>query len=270
MTIIDGKKIASVIKDKIRNDIIKHKNKPVLAVVLIGDDPASILYVNIKEKTCKKIGIGFKKFILPKNIKEDEVINLIEKINTDKNISGFIVQLPLPNHLNTEKIINCLNPSKDIDGLGKNSKYVPPTALAIMEIFKYYNIALKNTNICLVGHGRLVGEPLANIFKKYNYKVDICTEKTNNLKNHTLNADILISATGKPGLITKDMVKNNAVIIDAGTSVEKIDNNLSSILGDVDFENVKDIASYITPPKGGVGPVTVSKLLENLSKREKL
>lgn len=275
MTIIDGKKISENILLKIKNKVNELKKTgifPQMAAILVGNDPASQLYVSIKEKTCQKVGIKLQKHEFSSNIQEQDIINLIKKLNNDKKIHGIIVQLPLPKKFNTNKIIQTINPQKDIDGLhpenlGKliigEKAIIPPTPAGIIEIFKTYKINLSGKNIVLIGYGKLVGKPLSMLLalSQKDPTITICNSKTKNLSSFTRQADILISAVGQANLITADMVKNNVVIIDAGTT--KIG---GKIVGDVDFENVKQKTSYITPPKGGVGPITVAKLLENLIK----
>jgi len=300
MKILDGQKLAETIYTRVKNKVSKMKQKPVLAVILVGNDPASMLYVKIKKRKCEEVGIGIKisnfKFQISNKIKiqelQNKIINQIKKYNKDKNINGIIVQLPLPKSLDTEEIISSIDPKKDVDGLHPENvkllaqakpNFVPPTAAGIMELMRANKIKLKNKNIVLVGHGKLVGKPLADLIM-INYpdeKLTICDRETQNLSEITKKADILISATGQAHLIKADMVKHGAVVIDAGTSVEKARStkseirkkfrnskfeirNLSKVVGDVDFEEVKEIASYITPPKGGVGPMTVAKLLENV------
>lgn len=278
MTIIDGKKISENILLKIKNKVNELKKTgifPQMAAILVGNDPASQLYVSIKEKTCQKVGIKLQKHEFSSNIQEQDIINLIKKLNNDKKIHGIIVQLPLPKKFNTNKIIQTINPQKDIDGLhpenlGKliigEKIIIPPTPAGIIEIFKTYKINLSGKNIVLIGYGKLVGKPLSMLLalSQKDPTITICNSKTKNLSSFTRQADILISAVGQANLITADMVKNNVVIIDAGTT--KIG---GKIVGDVDFENVKQKTSYITPPKGGVGPITVAKLLENLIKATK-
>lgn len=274
MKILRGKKIARKIKDKLKQEVAKMDKPPVLAVVLVGDDSVSKVYIKIKEKVCREIGVGFKSYQLPANSSQTKILQLIEKLNKDEKTTAIIIQLPLPKHLDTKKIINAVSPKKDADCLNEQSESRTPTVAAIMEIFNEYKIDLKNKNICLVGYGRLVGKPLTKELEKIGIAPDICNSKTKNLAQHTKKADILISATGVPHLIRKEMIKKDAVIIDAGTSVEKISNSKRSVIsvkqksvvGDVDFETVKHKTSYITPPVGGVGAVTVAKLMENVIK----
>jgi methylenetetrahydrofolate dehydrogenase (NADP+)/methenyltetrahydrofolate cyclohydrolase len=281
MKILDGAKVAETIYNNIQSRISKMKTKPVLAVILVGNDPASKLYVSIKEKMCLKVGIGiritnYKLRIMNKanNIKlQKQIIAQIKKLNNDKNITGIIVQLPLPKGLDTNKIIETIDPKKDVDGLnplnigklliGDKEAIAPPTAAGILELLKYYKINLSGKHIVMVGYGKLVGKPLANMIAVANSDatLTICDKKTKNLPFYTRQADILISATGVGHLIQPDMIKKDAVIIDAGTSTIG-----GKIVGDVDFEKVKNKASYITPTFGGVGPMTVAKLLENVMK----
>ena len=287
MTIIDGRKIAQDIENRLKQEVANIEEPPVLAAILVGEDPASVLYIKIKEKACKEVGIGFQSYQLPVTSEQEKIIELIEKLNRDDKITGIILQLPLPKHLDTEKIINTVLPSKDADALGEQAQVIPPTVSAILKIFAEYGIFLKNKNICLVGYGRLVGKPLVKELENRGLKLDICDNETKNLTEYTKKADILISATGVPHLITAEMVKKGAVVIDAGTSIEKtprykiqdtkkvqiqnfqksvVSVKTKSVVGDVDFDNVKNKTSYITPPTGGIGPITVAKLLENVMK----
>lgn len=261
MIITDGKKIAQKIRTRLKKEVEKMKKPPILAVILVGDDPASHLYVRIKEKISAEIGIVFQKYLFPSATKEKTILELINRLNNDKKISAIIVQLPLPAHLDSSKIIEAIAPEKDADSLTGKALILPPTPAAILTLLANYKISLKNKNIVLVGHGKLVGGPLAKILKRRKIPIEICTDKTKNLSAITKKADILISATGVAHLIKADMVKKNAVIIDAGTSESG-----GEIVGDVDFEPVKEKSSYITPPKGGIGPVTVAKLMENVVK----
>jgi len=287
--ILNGKIVAEKILTNISKQITKMQTKPSLAVILVGKDPSSQLYINIKEKTCKKVGIKFNKFTLSEKVTQADVINLIKKLNKSKTTNGIIIQLPLPGKFDTNAIINSISPQKDVDGLhvenlGKlltgQETIIPPTPAGILELLKYYKISLKGKYIVLVGYGKLVGKPLAAMLAtaQLDATVTICNNETKNLANFTKQADILITATGVPNLITKNMVKKGAVVIDAGTTVIKIsgdsrqtiDNNkLKTIVGDVDFKNVKKIAGAITPPVGGIGPLTVAKLLENVLKVNK-
>ncbi len=279
MKILDGTKVAKKIYSDITKKIAKMNKKPVLAVILVGNDPASKLYVSIKEKKCLQVGIGIqiKNYELRIRNKaniynlQKKIITQIQKLNKDKNVSGIIVQLPLPKGLDTNKIIETIDPKKDVDGLnplnigklliGDKDVIAPPTAAGILKLLENYKINLSGKHIVMVGYGKLVGKPLANMIAVANSDatLTICDKKTKNLSSFTKQADILISATGVGHLIKAGMIKNNAIIIDAGTSTIG-----GKIVGDVDFEKVKNKASYITPTKGGVGPMTVAMLLENV------
>lgn len=263
-SILDGILVAQKINEQTQDDVLKLKAKninPHLAVILVGEDPASQLYVSIKEKKCQKLGIDFSKYLLPANITEQEILYLIDSLNKDEEIHGIIIQLPLPKQFDSEKIINHIDSKKDADALTKKAIVNAPTAAGIVEMLRFYGIELENKKIVIVGYGKLVGKPLEKILKN-DYKdlnIIICDSKTNNLSKITKSADIIISAVGKPHLITQQMVKNDVVIVDAGTSETN-----GEITGDVDWENLQNIASFITPVKGGVGPITVAKLLENV------
>lgn len=267
MILLSGKKIAQKIQDRLREEIARKKIKPTLAVILVGANPISRIYIREKEKAAKKVGIKIKKYFLSASISQQKILSLIQNLNRDPKITGILVQLPLPKDFDPDKILASIESKKDVDGLTKRSEVRPPTVAAIMTLLEEYKIPIKNKKVCLVGYGRLVGKPLAPLLKKAGARLTICTRKTKNLKLKTKKADILISATGVPHLVKKEMVKKGAVVIDAGTSSQStVDRRPSTVVGDVDFAEVKKIASYITPPKGGVGPLTVAKLLENVVK----
>jgi len=271
--LLDGRMVAEKIKDKIRRQVIELKKKNIilcLAVVLVGKDPASILYVSMKEKQAHELGIKTKNIHLSKTISEGKLLDTIEKLNHQKDIQAILVQLPLPKHISTNKIIAAISPNKDVDGLhpenvGKlllgEDTVIAPTAAGIMEILKYYKISLTGKHVVIVGYGKLVGKPLAAMIGLSNQlaTLTVCNHKTKNLAYYTNQADILVSATGRANLIKKNMIKRGCVVVDAGTTRVG-----GKIVGDVDFENVKEKASYITPSKGGVGPMTVAMLLENV------
>ncbi len=265
MKILDGKLV--------RDEILYQLNKKVaglnlsLAVIQIGNDEASTIYINQKEKMCHNLGIEFKHYKLEENVTNEDVIRLIESLNID-NTTGILLQLPIPEHLNVQKIINTIDYRKDVDGLTKQNVanlvlnengLIPCTPKGIMTILKKYNINLTGKNVVIIGRSNLVGKPLYNLILKENGTVTTCHTKTRNLKEITKNADILISATGHASLITKDMIKKNAVIVDVGIS--RINGKL---VGDVDFDKVKEKASFITPVPGGVGPMTIGSLAENI------
>lgn len=268
--ILDGRKISQKIKNKLKAQVKRLKNKPALAVVYAGSDLASLSYIKAKEKAAKEIGVDFLFYKFPAQVPEKKVISLIQRLNHDHNISGIIVQLPLPKHLSKNKIINAISLEKDVDVLSDESRkkfekgepaFVPPPAGAVLEFLKTAKKPLDKSTVVVVGRGMLVGEPVAMLLKQKAKELIICDQKTKDLSMETKKADILISAVGKPDLIKKEMVKKGAVVIDAGTA-----KHLGRIVGDVDFANVSLKASYITPVPGGVGPVTVAKLLENVVK----
>lgn len=293
--LLEGRKLANTIKKKLSAKVARKKIMPTLAAILVGEDPASLVYLKIKKKACQEVGINFQKIVLSKNTPPKEIIKLINSLNCNPLITGIIIQLPLPGNLDTNQIISAIEAKKDIDGLhpenlGKlligEPQFVPPTPAGIIDLLKAYKIPLAGKNVVLVGYGKLVGKPLAAMLAmaEEDATITICNAKTKNLSAFTKKADILITATGVAGLITREMIKAGAVIIDAGTTViqPKTDNRKlktenrklktesqklkTEIIGDVDFDKVKSKCSYITPPIGGVGPLTVAKLLENLVK----
>jgi methylenetetrahydrofolate dehydrogenase (NADP+)/methenyltetrahydrofolate cyclohydrolase len=266
MTIIlDGKKLAEEILDELRKKI--KKLSPIrLAVVLVGDNPASLNFIKQKQKAAIKIGVDFGLYKFKKNIKEDSLIKELNKVIKNRTNNGIVIQLPLPKHLDVQKILNIIPQEKDVDALSVDNYLVePPAASGIIKIIREYKIKIKNKRVVIVGKGRLVGGPLALMMEKNGGKTIVCDKNTKNLASQTIKADILISAAGKPHLIKENMVKKGAVVIDAGFS--KVNNKLT---GDVDFERVKKKTSYITPVPGGVGPLTVAMLFSNLIKLAKL
>lgn len=268
--IIDGVYASKTLKDNIKKEISKNKIKPSLAVIQIGDDSASNIYIRNKEKACSYVGIDFKHIKFDKTISQDIVINEINKLNHDDKVNGILVQLPLPKSFDEGKIVNTISPIKDVDGLTYqnvgnlvlgNDGLVPCTPLGVIELLKMYNVKLEGKNVCIVGRSNLVGRPLIQLLLRRDATVSICHSKSQDIKTYTKLADVLIVAAGHPNLITKDMVKKNAVVIDVGINKE---NNV--LCGDVDFEKVKKKASLITPVPGGVGPMTVACLLKNTLK----
>ena len=268
--LLNGKELS----DKIKNEIkLKSKNyliKPTLAVIQIGDDEASNIYINSKRKSCENVGINFIHAKFNEDSTEQEIINKIIEFNNDNYINGILIQLPLPKKFDTYKLLNLINKNKDVDGLTDinmgllfkdNNNLIPCTPQGIIRLLEEYNIDLLGKHAVIVGRSNLVGKPLAMLLLQSGATVTICHSKTVDLKQYTKQADILICAVGKKDLITKDMVKENAVVVDVG--MNRVDGKL---YGDVDFENIKDIASYITPVPGGVGPMTVAMLLSNVLK----
>ena len=269
--ILDGKKIAEEIKKELREEIsaLRHKNmNPNLAMILVGQDSASQVYVKNKEKACHELGIASQVFALEENTGEKELLDLISRLNKDEKTHGILVQLPLPKHIDTGKIILAINPSKDVDcfhpeNVGKmffgEPKFFPCTPAGIKELFKRYEISVKGKDCVIIGKSNIVGKPLAVMLLNQDATVMVCHEKTKNLKEKTLTADIIITAVGKAGLITADMVKSGAVVVDVGMNKDKG----GKLVGDVDFEAVSKKSSFITPVPGGVGPMTVAMLMKN-------
>lgn len=272
--IIDGTKISIEIREQIKNLIEQEKITPSLAVIQIGNNKASDVYVRNKKKACEEAGIKFELIRFNDTISEKLVINEIKRLNDDISVNGILVQLPLPLGFDEGKIINAIDPLKDVDGLTyqnvgnlvlENECLVPCTPLGVMELLKAYNVCLESKNVCLVGRSNLVGKPLIQLLLKENASLSICHSKSLDIKNYTKIADVLIVAAGHPNLITKDMVKDRAVIIDVGINKEG-----NVLCGDVSFEEVSKKASLITPVPGGVGPMTVACLLKNVVKAYKI
>ena len=274
MEIIDGKKLAKEVRKnlKIKCDELREKGiKPKLAVIMVGEDKASQVYVKNKSKACEEIGIEFEEFMLDKDIKQEELIGLIENLNKNNNIHGILLQSPIPAHLDINEAFKTISPKKDVDGfnpmnVGKlclnQDTFVSCTPYGIMKLFEAYNIDLTGKNVTILGRSNIVGKPLIQCCLNKNATVTVCHSKTKNLKEHTQNADIVISAIGKMKFVTEDMIKKGATVIDVGTNRGE-DGKLT---GDVDFENVSKKASYITPVPGGVGPMTIAMLMNNVIK----
>ncbi len=268
--IIDGKEISLSIKEELKKQIDKLPSKPVLVVIQVGNNEASNVYIKNKKIAASNIGMEFKHIHFDERITENELKEQINKLNNDNNINGIIVQLPLPNHLNSKNIINYIDPNKDIDGLtdinlGKlmsgSECMTSCTPTGVMQLIKEYNIDLGGKHVEIVGRSNLVGKPLIHMLLDEDATVTVTHSKTKDLISFTKQADILIVAVGKKHLITNNMIKEGAVIIDVG--INRID---GKIYGDVDFENVLNKASYITPVPKGVGPMTVAMLLKNTLK----
>lgn|GEM_PF-25476 len=258
--LLNGKKTSEKILKDLKRKIKKDKIKAKLAVILVGNDPASEIYVKKKEKTCEKIGIGIELIRFKDNVSEKEIIARVSELNKENDVSGIVIQLPLPKHVDTDNVINAVKIEKDVDGLRKDNDILECcTPKGILRLLKEYNIDLKDKKIVVIGHGRLVGKPLSLMLKKRGLKFKVCTIKTKDLKKETLEADILISATGVPHLITGEHVKQGVVIVDVGIAKKN-----ERIVGDVDFQSVKSKASYITPVPNGVGPMTIAMLIENI------
>ncbi len=266
--IIDGKEISKQIKEELASKVKTCMIKPSLAVIQIGEDPASNAYIKGKAKAANEIGMNFRLFQYAFDTSEREIVNKIVELNNDEYIDGIIVQLPLPSGMSTKKIINAIDVSKDVDGLTDKSIarfynnrkcFVPCTPQAVMELLKQKEIEVAGKHVVVVGRSNLVGKPLVQLFLKKDATVTVCHSKTENLKELTKLADVLIVAVGKKHLITADMVKEGVIIIDVGITRED-----GKLYGDVDFDKVEKKASYITPVPGGVGPMTVTMLLRNV------
>ena len=268
--IIDGKKIKQQILDELKEKVSKLEDKPNFVVIQVGNNEASNIYIKQKQKMAEYIGYGFKHIKLEETITNEKLVDIINNLNNDTSIDGIMVQMPLPSHLNLKLIQNTIIPSKDIDGLTEinNGKLMLDsngifscTPSGIMHLLKEYNIDPSGLNATIVGRSNLVGKPMSMMLLNKGATVTICHSKTKNLSEYTKNADILVVAVGHPKLITKDMVKENSVVIDVG--INRLDTGLC---GDVDYENIKDKVSYITPVPGGVGPMTVAYLAKNIYK----
>ena len=279
MKILDGKTLAKKIEDSVlgQTEMLKEETGrvPGLAVILVGNDPASQAYVSMKKKACDRVGFYSVTHEMPKNISQDAIENTITMMNNNPNIDGILIQLPLPAQIDTTKLLELVSPNKDVDGfhpynVGRLTTgldgFVPCTPLGVMEIFKEYDIDLKGKNCVVVGASNIVGKPMAALLLNANATVEICHIFTDDLKKHTLNADIILVGVGVINLIKADMVKDGAIIIDIG--INRADDG--KLVGDVDYENVAQKCSYITPVPGGVGPMTISMLLSNTLKAAQL
>ena len=268
MYIMDGKETSKELKEEIKQQVKGLPSKPKLLVILVGDDPASKVYVASKEKASRNCGIDAQTVVLDGNVSQKEIIDCIEKANKDKSINAILVQLPLPDHINTKAVIEAIDPLKDVDGLtslnqgklflGLNG-IVPCTPKGIMHLFEKYNVDLTGKNAIVIGRSLLVGKPLSMLMLAKNATVTIAHSKTKNLKELCLGMDVIVSAVGKPKMITADMVKEGAIVIDVG--INRVHNTL---VGDVDYLSVCDKCARITPVPGGVGPMTIACLLENV------
>lgn len=273
-TIIDGKELAKKIREKLKKECIDLKKEgiiPKFAVILVGDNPASKVYVRNKSKAAEETGIIFEEHLLDTNIEQKQLIDLIEKLNHQKNIHGILLQSPLPNHLDINEAFRTIAPEKDVDGfhpanvgklvLGQDT-FVSCTPYGIMKMLEEYKIDLEGKNVVIIGRSNIVGKPLYQCCLNKNATVTTCHSKTKDITAYTKKADVIMVAIGKPKFLTKDMVKEGAVIIDVG--INRTEGK--KIIGDVDFEEVEKIASYITPVPGGVGPMTIAMLMNNVIK----
>ena len=280
--IIDGKEISKIIRSeqKVKVELLKKNTgiTPGLAVVLVGEDPASQAYVRSKRRACKNMGILSRDYNFPTNIEELDLLNLISELNADAEIHGILVQLPLPKHINENKVLLSISPDKDVDGfhpqsLGKlvigMETFFSCTPFGIIKLLEYSDIDIEGKHVCIVGRSNIVGKPMANLLlrkdKTGNATVTICHSKTKDISFHTKQADIVIAAIGKPEFITAEMIKEDAIVIDVG--INRVENSEAErgyiLVGDVDFKEVSKKTSFITPVPGGVGPMTITMLMYN-------
>ena len=276
-TIIDGKILAKKIRQELKQECYELKNNginPKLAVIMVGDDPASKVYVRNKSRACEEVGIEYEEFILKDETTQEKLIELIKKLNNDKTTNGILLQSPIPKHLNINEAFKAITYMKDVDGFTPSSvgklcigedTFISCTPYGVMKMFEEYNIDLTGKDVVILGRSNIVGKPLIQCCLQKNATVTVCHSKTKNLAEHTKRADVVISAIGQSKFVKEDMVKDGAVIIDVGINRGE-DGKLT---GDVDFENVEKKASYITPVPGGVGPMTIAMLMNNVIKAAK-
>ena len=276
--LIYGKLLAQKTREKLKKEVedLKAINiVPKLAVILVGNDPASKVYVRNKSKACQEVGIEYEEILLDENTTMDKLLSIIKKLNDRKDINGILLQSPIPKGLNIQEAFNLIDYRKDVDGfnpinIGKlltgQDCFISCTPFGIMKMFEEYNIDLTGKNAVVIGRSNIVGKPMAQCLLNKNATVTICHSKTKNIGKITKNADIIVSAVGKINMVTKEMVKPGAVVIDVGMNR----NEEGKLVGDVDFENVSKVSSYITPVPGGVGPMTIAMLLNNVVKATKL
>ncbi|MBQ9737566.1 MAG: bifunctional methylenetetrahydrofolate dehydrogenase/methenyltetrahydrofolate cyclohydrolase FolD [Clostridia bacterium] len=270
-TILSGKTVSARIKENLKKEIEELKARgilPGLAVIIVGEDPASKVYVGRKEAMCGELGMHSEKFALPEDTTQEELLALVKKLNSDPSIHGILVQLPLPKHLDEKAVINTISPEKDVDAfhpvnVGKimigDYDFVPCTPAGIMELIAESGVEIAGKTCVVVGRSNIVGKPMSMLLLHKNGTVTTCHSRTKNLAEVTKTADILVAAVGKANFITKDMVKPGAVVIDVG--MNRLEDG--RLVGDVDFENVEKIAGAITPVPGGVGPMTIAMLMQN-------
>ena len=271
-TIIDGKLVSSEVRKNLAREVAEFKEAtgvtPGLAVILVGNDPASAVYVRNKHRGCEEAGMNSYQIYLPEETTEEELLNKIDELNADKNVHGILVQLPLPKHISEDKVIAKISEEKDVDAFNTSNvgkivtgkySFLPCTPAGIMELLKFYNVEISGKECVVIGRSNIVGKPMALLLLAENGTVTVCHSRTKNLAEVTKRADILVVAIGRANFVGKDMVKEGAVVVDVGI------NRLESgkLAGDVNFEEVEPIASMITPVPGGVGPMTISMLLKN-------
>lgn len=266
--IIDGKLQAAIVKKSVADEIAENNIKACLAVIIVGNNPASRTYVNGKKKDCSECGIESREYALPEETTEEELVCLVNELNNDKSVNGILVQLPLPEHINEETVINTISYEKDVDAfhpvnVGKimigNYSFLPCTPAGVMELIASTGVEVSGKECVVVGRSNIVGKPMAMLLLHKSGTVTVCHSRTKDLKEECLRADIIVAAVGVAKLITADMVKEGAVVIDVGMNRDENGN----LCGDVDFESVKEKASFITPVPGGVGPMTRAMLMRN-------
>jgi methylenetetrahydrofolate dehydrogenase (NADP+)/methenyltetrahydrofolate cyclohydrolase len=275
--ILDGKHVSQQHLARLKEQLAAlpaEVPKPKLVVVLVGDDPASQVYVRRKTKVAHEIGMASELITLAKNTEQQTLLNTIERLNADSTVHGILVQLPLPKHIDTQAVLHAVSPSKDVDGFhpfnlgrllaGENDQHMalPCTPAGMISILKHYNIPISGKHAVVIGRSTIVGKPIAQLLLQANATVTLCHSRTENLASHTQSADILIAAVGIPNMVTADMVKPGATVLDVG--INRLDNG--KLTGDVDYDNVQPIAGAITPVPGGVGPMTIATLMENTYK----
>ncbi len=272
MTIIDGKYVSDKCKEEIKIKMRGLSKTPGLAVIRVGEDEASKIYVRLKHKMCEELGINFTEHHLPDTVSQEELIKLIQELNEDDTVDGILLQSPIPYHLNILEAFQTISPQKDVDGFSpinvgklvqKQDSFAPCTPLGIMKMLQEYDVQIEGKHAVVIGRSNIVGRPMAELLLNANATVTICHSKTENLKEIVKTADIVVVAIGKPKFITEDMIQEGAVVVDVG--INRIPDS-KKIVGDVDFDNVKEKCSYITPVPGGVGPMTIMTLMSNVVK----
>ena len=265
-TVIDGRMVAGEVLDGVAAEISKTGLKPKLAIIMVGSDPGSQIYVRLKEKACARVGIQSKNYLLPEKTTQEELLRLVKKLNKGPD-NGILVQIPLPKHIDPEVILEAVDPEKDIDGLTEQNlgrlffgtnPYPPCTPGGVLKLLDRYGIDIGGKDVVMVGRSKIVGKPVAMMLTNKNATVTLCHSKTRDLAGHSRRAEILVVAVGRPKMFKADMVREGAVVIDVG--INRID---GKVVGDVDFESVKEKASFITPVPGGVGPMTIAMLMKN-------
>ena len=275
--IIDGKALAKKIRSNLKVECDELKTKgitPKLAVIMVGDNPASKVYVRNKSRACNEVGIEYQEYLLDENTRQEDLLNLIEKLNKDETVNGILLQSPIPEHLNINEAFKTITYLKDVDGFTPSSvgklcigedTFVSCTPLGVIKMFEEYNIDLNGKDVVILGRSNIVGRPLIQCCLQKNATVTVCHSRTKSLEEHTKRADVIISAIGQPKFVTADMVKDGVIVIDVG--INRDENG--KLVGDVDFKNVEKKASYITPVPGGVGPMTIAMLMHNVIKATK-